>query len=802
MLSSLWEDLRFAVRLLIRQPAFTAAAIALLALGIGANSAIFSLVDSVLLKPLPYKDLNSLYYVLIQDTVRGRPPAFLSVPEFLEFQSSVRGLSHMAGLLYQPVTIARGGEPVRVSAAFASRGYFEALGVPIAYGRPFRPEEYESKHNQAALLSDGLWKKQFGGDPSVIGSTLSIDNEIHVIAGILPALEGETRAIDLYLPMPITPALLAARDGRTMHVVARLAPGVTKAQVSAELRAVSQRVAQTFPDSNTGMLATLKPVMDEARGSASQPLTVLAAAVGLVLLVACANLASLLLVRASGRLKEIAIRSAMGASQGRIFRQMITESVVLSICGGAAGLFLASWCVSAIKNWGVLALPRLNLASISNNVLAFTFLLSIAAGVLLGAVPAWQILRLRLAATLNEESRGSSGSRGRGLTRTILVVVEVAISVVLLVSAGLLLRTYAGLTRLDMGFQPAPVLTMRGMLPVVRYAEDESRAQFVRQVVSRLGTLPGVAAAGSAAMLPMMSAKWFCQFSVDGSSSASLESVSYNTITPGYFESIGTPILRGRPFSASDSSASPPVVIISQALATRYFPSQDPIGNSVTLKLNGQTQRAAIVGVVRNMAQEEPNDPGRAVIYQPHAQRPWPFFFLTLRADGVDPASLAAAASKAVYEIDPEVPMDRVQPLSRFVDRTLSQQQLAMVLLTAFSALAMILAAIGLYGVLAVAVAQRRREFGIRMALGANQSDILSLIFRNGMGLTITGLIAGLIAAPMASYALKQMLYGVTFIDPLTFAAVSLLILGVSAAACFPPARRASRVDPATALRD
>lgn len=801
-MTSFVEDLRYAVRLLARQPAFTAAAVLLLAVGIGANGAIFSLIDSVLLRPLPYRDLDRLYYVSLRDTVRGRPPVQLSVPEMREFDGQLHSFSHFGGLLYQPVTVRLGSQPTRVVGTFISRTYLDTLGIAIERGRPFLPEEYQPGRNQAVLLTSSFWHRHFGGDPSVVGRSMTIDSEVHAIVGILPPLEGEIRSADLYMPLPFTPELLAARDGRALTVLARLAPGAAAEQAAAELRAVSLRIAAAHPNTNAGLEAIMTPVMRQVRGSAGQPLSVLAAAVTILLLVACTNLAGLLLVRASGRRKEIAIRAAMGASQGRVFRQMITESVLLALLGGAAGIAVAAWGVSAAKNWGALAMPRLELASVGTRSLAFTLLVSLAAGILFGSAPALQTLRLSLTSALNEESRGSSGGRARSLLRSVLVVAEVTLSVVLLISAGLLLRTYFGLARLNLGYEPARVLAMRAVLPAARYADEPSRALFVRRVVSGLSSVPGVAAAGGAAVLPMTTGNWRCQLTLDGSDSAAPESVDYNTIDPGYFDSLGVRLVSGRPFSAADTAGSQPVVIVSQALARQYFPQQDPIGRAVTLSFVSQTTRATIVGVVSDMALKTPEEAPRAVLYQPHAQRSWPFFQFTVLAAGAKPESLAAAVRRVVYEVDPEVPLDRVQPLSAFLDRLLSSRQLAMVLLTAFAILAIVLAAVGLYGVLAVSVAHRAREFGIRMALGASPADIRRLVFRNGLGLTAAGLASGLAVAPMATLALRQMLYGVTFLDPLTFGSVAALVLAVGALACVLPALRAARTDPATALRE
>jgi predicted permease len=458
--------------------------------------------------------------------------------------------------------------------------------------------------------------------------------------------------------------------------------------------------------------------------------------------------------------------------------------------------------VEAIKDWGALSLPRLELAEVGWRTLAFTALVSLGAGVLFGSAPALEALKLNLARTLNEETRGGTGGRGRSVTRSLLVVTEVALSVMLLIAAGLLLRTYAGLTRLDLGFQPAEVMTMRVSLPTARYPNDEARAQYVRRALERLSALPGVEAVGGASVLPFTSADWRCQFVVAGSGTASAESASYNSVSPGYFGAMGARLLAGRDFTAADDGASPRVVIVSQALAERYFGGEGAVGRTVELNLVGRSERVTIVGIVRNMALQTPDEAPRAVLYQPHAQRPWHAFHFTLRAAGSAEQGLIPAARRVLAEIDGEVPVDRVQWFESLLGRTMASRQLAMVLLTGFAALAALLAAVGLYGVMAVSVAHRGREFGIRMALGAKPGEILSLVFRDGMALTAAGLAAGLAAAPLATYALRQMLYGVTFLDPLTFAGVAILIVSISAAACVPPAVRGARTDPATALRD
>jgi putative ABC transport system permease protein len=803
MLASWWEDIRYAARLLARQPGFSLIAILLLGLGIGANSAIFSLVDSVLLKPAPYHDLDRLYYLTVRDTLKGRAPAELSVPEFAEIEHSLRTFSSLGAMMYQPITLTGRGEPLTLMGVFISRDYLETLGVEMMLGRRFVPSEFTPQRNQAVILSNTFWRNRCGSDAAIVGQTIRLEREQHLVVGVLPELKGESSSPDVYLPLPFEPDLLAARTGRSATVVGHLAEGATPEQAAAELLSRSRSMAERFPESNLGQEIHLEPLMNRVRGGATQPLTVLSVAVGLVLLIACANLASLLLVRGAARQRELAIRSALGASQWRVFRQMLVESLMLALAGGAAGLALAAWCVRAARGWGALRLPRISGLALSPNVVVFTFGVAVAAGVLFGIAPALQALRTNLSRALGEESRGSSSGSGRGRLRALLVVGEVALSVILLVSAGLLLRTYVGLTQTDAGFRAEGVLSMRVMIPMGRYPDDEARRGFVGRVVERLRTLPGVSAAGGAVLAPLVGVdNWMVEISPDGSRGDARPLAHYNAATPGYFRAIGAQLLLGREFSASDDARSTPVVIINESLARKYYPRLNPLGRLLGVQPTGQSEtQARIIGVVKDIAQRRPGEAPAPMIFQPHAQRPWPFLFLVLKTPG-EPARLAEAARRAVFEIDSETPLDRITPLARSLERSISQQQLAMVMLVAFATLAMLLATIGLYGVLAVAVAQRGREIGIRMALGATSGDILRMVLRQGGGLTLAGLAAGLVSAPLATQALRQMLYGVQPYDALTFVAVAAGVAAAGALACLIPARRAARVDAGQALRE
>lgn len=799
---SFWEDVRYAIRVLARQPGFTAGAILLLALGIGANSAIFSIVGSVLRKPLPFKDPERLYYIWVRDLPSHRPRRSLSLAEFLDYQSSIRALPDIASFTSQPVTMLRQGAPVRAAATFISSNYFETLGISPVFGRSFAPSEFTPGKNQAAILSDEFWKTQFGGDLSIIGKTIRFDNEVHLVTGIMPRLEGLPFATDVYLPLPYSPELLASRSDRNITTIARLAKSATPEQAGEELRALAARIAEAYPESSKGSETYLVPAIHQVQGDARQPLTVLWAAVGIVLLIACSNLANLLLVRASARQKEIAIRGAMGASQWRIIRQTLTESVILALLGGACSIAVAWWLLRVIINWGPTALPRLSQARLDLETLAYTFTISLLAGLLFGAIPAWRVLRLSLASVLHDESRGSSGGAHRSLTRAILVVSEVALSVILLISAGLLVRTFIELGRIDLGYNPKGVLSMRVILPVARYNTGQSCSAFFRSVMGRLEAIPGVTGAAGTSVVPMMASNWLAEFTIDGNRSASgrYESANYTAVTPKYFDVIGTGVIRGRMFTDADTIDTPPVLVVSETFAQRFFPSTDPIGHRLDFKINGISTHGSIVGVVRDVKQLRPDEPPRTTFYQPHAQRPWPFMVLVARVTG-DPESFSTAALQAFYSADPEVSVDKIQPLSKYLNNVLGQQRLALALLLSFSILALVLATVGLYSVLAVAVSQRGREIGIRMALGASSAEVLRLILSQGLGLTLAGLAAGLAVAPLVTYAMRQMLYGVKPADLITFLAVSLLVFVAAAAASVVPALRASRVDPGNALR-
>lgn len=799
---SLIEDLRYALRLLFRQPGFTLAAVLLLALGIGVNSAIFSIVDKVLLHPLSYERSDRLYTVWTRNLARNKPRGAFSPPEFHEYARRQNGFSHFAAFMNYPVTLTGRGEPSRVSTQLVSAGYLEMLGRIPFLGRGFADEEYQLGRNQVVVLTEEFWKERFGGDPGIVGQVLRLDSELHVVAGILPRIPGEGRTVDMFLPLALSPEAATSWDSQFLYVTGRLRDGVNPGQATSELQMLGRAIAAEHPDTNAGREPFLVAAERDAQGEARQPLLVIMAAVGLVLLVTCSNVANLLLVRAAARHREIAIRSAIGASQARVFRQMITESLTLALLGGLAGLAVAWGGVRAIAHWGAATMPRLAQAQVNWLVVVYTFAVATLAGLLFGAIPAWQVLRLNLADTLRDESRGSSGGARKGLVRSLLVVSEVALSVILLVGAGLLLRTFIAISRIDMGFQPDHVLTLRTTLAESAYPTNAAKATYVRRIMTKLESVPGVVSAGATSALPLMGVNWLSDFTVDGrpQTGGQKESSTYAAVTPRYLDAIGARLVAGRMITENDNEQAPDVVMVSEALAKRVFPGEQAVGKYLNMQVGRFRLHPQIVGVIHHVAYLKPDEAPRAVIYQPHAQRPWPFLAFAIKTAG-EPMAMEGAVRRAFFEVDSELPVERVQPMGALMDRVLAQQRLALVLLMVFSGLATLLAAVGLFGVLAVAVAQRSREMGIRMALGATGPDITRLVLTQGMGLTLAGLFAGLAAAPLASMVMRQMLYGVQPLDPLTFAAVALVVLIASMAACLLPAWRASKVDPGLALR-
>lgn len=799
----IFRDIQAAVRLLVRQPGFVLPVVAVLAVGIGANAAIFSIVNHVLLQPLPYPDAEDLYFVWKRSPERHAPQANFSAPEYRDFAARTKSFSHLAAFRNYAASWTGDGPPLRVMTRLVTTNYLDMLGKRPFLGRGFLAEEGVFGNGQVVVLSERFWRTRMGAARDVVGRRMVLDNELHEVIGVTAELQGEPRSPDMYLPAAFSPQELATREARYLSVMGRLARGASLERARSELDSIQRSLAGEHPESDAGYSNFLKPAHEELTGSFRQPLFVLFAAVALLFLITCFNLVNLFLVRFAARVKEITVRSALGANPLDILRQLMVESAVICFVGGLVGAFAGRLAFEAIKDWSLLALPRMETAAFDSAALLFALTLAMAAGAVFGCLPAWRTLRLNLAGGLRDETRGGTSGTGRRTARSVLVITEVALSAILLVAAGLLVRTMSGLTRIDPGFKADGVLTCRLTLPDAKYPTPELRARYATEASARLALLPGVRGVGMTTALPFMQVNWIALFAIDGRPDLDGQKLSatYNAVTPGYFDALRIPLLKGRVFSDRDTLGAPPVILISRAMERMYFNGRDAVGQFVRMKVSSHEFRAEVVGVTADVKHLGLDEEPRVAIYQPHAQLPWPFIAVAVRFNG-DSSSMAGAVRRAFSEVDAETPVDRLQPLSALVDSYLAQKRLAMTLLGIFAALALTLSAVGIYGVISISVSQRTREFGVRSALGATSGEILKLVFRNGLTLAGLGLAIGISFSPLATRTMETMLYGVKPLDWGTFALVGGVLLFVSAAAILFPALRASRVHPSEALRD
>jgi putative ABC transport system permease protein len=788
---------------MIRQPAFSLSVIAVLAVGVGANAAIFSLVNHVLFQPLPYPDADRLHYVWKRSPERGMPQASFSAPEYQDFAARSKSFSHLSAFRYYAASWTGDGPPLRVATRLVTTNYLAMLGKRPFLGRDFAKEEGVYGQGRVVVISETFWRTRMGAAGDVVGRFIVLDKEPHEIIGVVAELAGEPRASDMYIPAAFSPQELATREARYLTVMGRLAPGTSTERATAELDALSFAMGKEYPETDADWTTFLESAHDEMTGPFGQPLLVIFAAVGLLFLIACFNLVNLILVRFGARRKEIALRSALGANPWLVMRQLLVESLVLSTAGGAAGAVVGWWAFGLIRDWSLLSLPRMQTARFDMQAMLFAMLLALSAGLVFGCLPSWRTVHLNLADSLREETRGGTAGSARAASRSVLVISEVALSAILLVSAGLLVKTIAGLTAINPGFDATGVITCRTTLPDAKYSTPELRAIYVRNVMTRLEAMPGVRAAGVTTALPFMNVNWMAQFYIEGRPDLDSEQLgaTYNAVSPDYFDALHIRILKGRKFAATDDLAAPRVVLISRAMERTWFAGKDAVGQRIRMKVANHDFRAVVVGVVADVKHLKLDEEPRVAIYQPHAQLPWPFLAFAIRSD-TTPEAMMTGVRKAFYEVDPETPVDKLQPLGLLLDTYLAQKRLAMTLLSLFAVLAMALSAIGLYGVLSIAVAQRTREFGVRSALGATRADLIRLVFRDGFLLALIGMAIGLACSPLATRAMEAMLYGVKPLDFTTMALVGAAITVVSAAAILAPAIRAARVDPSEALRD
>jgi putative ABC transport system permease protein len=803
----LWQDLRYGARMLIKKPSFTFVVVLTLALGIGANTAIFSFVNALLLRPLPYKDADRLVRIA---AARGNEEGRFSMLELKDMREQLSSFeqigAYIPGAQYN---YSGDGAPEEFSAILATREFFQVMGVPQLYGGVW-PEEYDRERNFGVVLSYEVWKRRFGGEPNVLGRKITLDAApFYTIYGVMPPQFNFPASTQLFRSIAISKFLpnYEQRDKRNVYAIARLKPGVTAEQARAELNTFSQRLAQTYPDLNQGLSFTLKPLRDFSVGDVRPYLWLLLAAVGFVLLIACTNVINLLLARSLAREREIAIRTAIGAGRGRLIRQLLTESLLLASLGGLLGLAFAVGWVRLLKGLIRAELPTWIAIDLDWRVLVFTLAVSLFTGLIAGLAPALQVSKPDLNELLKEGAKGSQGGR-QGL-RKALIVAEVALAMVLLIGAGLLVKSFLRLQQTDLGFKPDNLLTMRVALPWRKFNDQqgpERQKQFFQQLLERLSALPGVETAALTSNLPLAAERQEGKltFTVEGQSADEQQRnpfVNDIRVSPNYFQAMGIALIAGRTLTEFDTAATERVGVISQRLAERLFPSQNPLGKRLKVgDLFSQSQWTTIVGVVRNVKHEEIAGDGGLDLYASYQQVGESNMYLLLRTK-VPPLNLADAATRAVWASDPEQSVFNVTTMEARIADTVWQRRLSGTLFMVFAALALALAAIGIYGVMSYAVSQRTREIGIRLAMGAQRGDVLRLVLGQGARLIATGLGLGLLAAFVVARVITGLLYQVSAVDPLIYLLVVAVLGAVALVACYIPARRAMKVDPMVALR-
>jgi len=796
------QDLRYGVRMMVKNPGFSFVAVLTLALGIGANTAIFSIVNAVLLQPLPFSEPDKLIWVWGNIRNGGRS-ASVSPLDYLDYRAQNTSFEQFAATFTVPApfNLTGSGEPERLQGAVVTGNFFQALGVNPTLGQTFLLENEEPGRDQVVVLSHRLWKQRFAGDPSLIGKTLTLDGKTFEVIGVMPAGFNFPRGAELWTPMnfEISPGM-KQRKAHFLRPIGRLKPGVTLAQAQIDMDSIASNLETQYPDSNNGWNLRMVPLREQLVGNIRPTLSVLFGAVGLVLLIACANVANLLLVRASSRQKEIAIRMALGASRGRIVRQMLTESMLLAIAGGTLGVFLAIWGIDLIVAFSGNDIPATAQIGIDGVVLGFTLCISLLTGILFGLVPALPATQsTRLNETLKEGGRSGGPGASRNRTRNLLVVFETAIAVVLLIGAGLLIRSFVRLQNVGPGFDPENVLTARIDLSREKYNLPEKASSFWLQLHERLAALPGVEAVGMNSELPLSGQPNDMPFRVEGRPAEPNQrfGADFRRVNQDYLRSMRIPLKRGREFTEQEVRQGANVVVISETLANAVFGDDDPIGQRLLLVINEKTpiEIIGIVGDIRHRTLEADPLP---MMYLPV---PSPGSTnLTIKVSG-DPLSMASAVRREVRAIDSDQPIASIRTMEQVVAESVGAPRYRTSLLGLFAFIALLLAAIGIYGVSSYAVAQRTHEIGIRMALGAEPREVQWLVIGRGIRLTLVGVGAGLAGAFGLTRLLVRLLFGVTSTDPLTFASVAVILTGIALLACWIPARRAARVDPMVALR-
>ena len=801
----LLQDLRFGLRVLLKNPGFALVTVVTLGVSIGINAAIFSVVYAALVRPLPFAEPDRLFAVAAENRrggaaeLRGAAPA-----DFVDWRAQSRSFDALAAYTGGALTLDAGGEPELISGVRVSEDFFAALGVRPALGRLLEADDFgAAEAGRPVLLSRRLWRRRFGGDPKVVGSTLRLAGGASaIVVGIMPEEFKYPSYAEVWSPLPRESGELRQRTSRYFSVVGRLREGVTHEQAQAELAGVAARLAEVHPQSNADWGVRLVPLAETLVGKAREALLILFGAVVFVLAIACANVANLLLSRATARRKEVAIRTALGATRWRVVRQLLAESVLLALLGGAAGIFMALWGVDVLVALvpEALRFARLDEARVDGAVLAFTAGVSLLTGLLTGLLPGLKVSRPGLGEALKETGRSSTAGGRLKRARAALVVAEIAVTLVLLVGAGLLLRSFARLQQADLGFDPRGLLTLQVGAPQQLYGQPGKRAEYYRRMQERLAALPGVRGVASTSSLPL---DWVLNFSFDVEGRPARPGqepqADYSSVSPNYFEVMGIPVLRGRAFGERDAAGAPDVAVINEAMARRVFPGEDPLGRRLVVDYLERRLSLEVVGVVADARQVVGQEP-KAHIYDCSLQRPWLSSAFVVRAAG-DPAALAGAAQAAVREVDRGRAAAEVKTMEQILAEGVAQPLFYTQLLSAFALVALLLAAVGVYGVMSYSAAQRTHEIGVRIALGARGRDVVRMVVGQGMALALAGVGLGLAGAFALTRILSGLLYGVSATDPATFAGVALLLAAVALLACYLPARRATKVDPVVALR-
>jgi putative ABC transport system permease protein len=810
----LLQDVRYAIRTLIKSRGFTAVAVFALALGIGANTAIFSVINAAMIRPLPFKDPDRLVMVWEHNWPRARTQNVVSPANYLNWRERNSVFEDMAMFYDTRYNLTDIDDPEEIPAQHVTTNFFNLIGVSPALGRAFEPADEQPEREPIVILSHSLWQRRFGGDPEIAGKTIKLNGNIFTVIGVMPrdfqffikggSLTGNRP--ELWAPVIFSPSDRTPR-GRYVTAVARLKPGVTREQAQSDMSTIASTLEEQYPDFDKGWGVNVIPLREQFFGEIRPALWVLFGAVGFVLLIACANVANLLLSRAASRQKEIAIRTALGAGRFRIIRQLLTESLLLAALGGLLGLLLAMWGVDLLLALSPKDMPSLSGVGIDYQVLGFTLLISLVTGLIFGLVPALEASRPDLNETLKEGGKGAGSGTRSHRVRDVFVVAEIALALVLLIGSGLMIKSFLRLQSVNPGFNPENLLTVRLLLPESKYGQEPQRIAFFRQALSRIESLPGVREASAINFLPFTGLGAATSFTIEGRpapAAGEKPTVDSRVADPNYFRTMGIPLLKGRIFSEKEATEASHVVIVNEAMVRNYFPDEDPIGKRVTIAMSNKPVPSEIIGVVGDVKHAGLDIEPRAMAYWPHPELVYPFMTIVVRTEG-DPLNFAPAVQREVQALDKDQPVADVRTMEQLLAASVARARFITLLLSIFAGVALLLAAVGIYGVMSYSVSQRTHEIGIRMALGASQKDVMKMVVGQGMALALVGVGIGLAAAFLLSFLLTRvmssLLYGVSASDPLTFAALSVLLAGVALVANLVPARKAIKIDPMVALR-